>query len=58
MGQPPFDPPVIMALHLQGYASGTNSSRRIAKACRARADLMMIVALDPLHLRTISYLRA
>src|ERR1700747_470878 len=47
LGQPPFDPRMMVALLLHGYASGLYSSRRIAKACRERDDFLMIVALDP-----------
>jgi transposase/DNA-binding transcriptional ArsR family regulator len=54
LGQPPFDPALMAALLLNGYASGINSSRRIAKACTERADFMMIVAGGPPDLRTIS----
>ena len=44
LGQPPFDPRMMVALLLHGYASGLYSSRRIAKACRERNDFVMIVA--------------
>src|SRR5512140_1555153 len=47
LGQPPFDPRLMTALLLHGYASGIYSSRRIAKASVERADFMMIVAGDP-----------
>ena len=47
LGQPPFDPRMMVALLLHGYASGLYSSRRIARACRERNDFVMIVALDP-----------
>lgn len=57
LGQPPFDPRLMTALLLHGYASGIYSSRRIAKACRERADFMMIVAGDPPDFRTISEFR-
>jgi transposase len=53
LGQPPFDPRMMTALLLNGYASGIYSSRRIAKACVERADFMMIVAGDPPDFRTI-----
>jgi transposase len=56
-GQPPFDPRLMTALLLQGYASGIYSSRRIAKAAVERADFMMIVAGDPPDFRTISEFR-
>ena len=57
LGQPPFDPRLMTALLLNGYASGLYSSRRIAKAAVERADFMMIVALDPPDFRTISDFR-
>jgi transposase len=57
LGQPPFDPWMMTALVLHAYASGVYSSRRIAKACRERADFMMIVALDAPDFRTISDFR-
>ena len=57
LGQPPFDPRVMTALLLHGYASGIYSSRRIAKAAVERADFMMIVAGDPADFRTISEFR-
>ena len=57
LGQPPFDPRMMTALLLNGYASGIYSSRRIAKACIERAGFMMIVAGDPPGFRTISDFR-
>lgn len=57
LGQPPFDPRLMTALLLHGYASGIYSSRRIAKASVERADFMMIVAGDPPDFRTISEFR-
>jgi transposase len=57
LGQPPFDPRMMTALLLHGYASGIYSSRRIAKAAVERADVMMIVAGDPPDFRTISAFR-
>jgi transposase len=57
LGQPPFDPRLMTALLLHGYASGIYSSRRIAKAAAERADFMMIVAGDPPDFRTISDFR-
>src|SRR5713226_1847952 len=57
LGQPPFDPWLMTALLLHGYASGVYSSRRIAKAAEERADFMMIVAGDPPDFRTISDFR-
>jgi len=57
LGQPPFDPRMMTALLLHGYASGIYSSRRIARATVERADFMMIVAGDPPDFRTISEFR-
>lgn len=57
LGQPPFDPGMMTALLLHGYASGVYASRRIAKAAVERADFMMIVAGDPPDFRTISEFR-
>ena len=57
LGQPPFDPRLMTALLLHGYASGIYSSRRIAKSAVERADFMMIVAGDPPDFRTISEFR-
>ena len=57
LGQPPFDPRMMTALLLNGYASGIYSSRRIARACTERADFIMISALDPPDFRTISDFR-
>ena len=57
LGQPPFDPRLMVALLLHAYASGVYSSRRIAKACLERTDFMMIVALDAPDFRTISDFR-
>ena len=57
LGQPPFDPWMMTALLLHGYASGIYSSRRIARSAVERADFMMIVAGDPPDFRTISEFR-
>jgi transposase len=57
VGQPPFDPRLMTALLLHGYASGIYSSRRIAQAAGERADFMMIVAGDRPDFRTISDFR-
>jgi transposase len=57
LGQPPFDPRLMTALLLHGYASGIYASRRIARATVERADFMMIVAGDAPDFRTISDFR-
>ena len=56
-GQPPYDPAMMVALLLYSYAVGLYSSRRIARACAERTDLIMIVALDAPDFRTISEFR-
>jgi len=57
LGQPPFDPGLMTALLLHGYASGIYSSRRIARAAVERTDFMMIVSGDPPDFRTINEFR-
>jgi transposase len=57
LGQPPYDPRLMTALLLHGYASGIYSSRRLARAAVERADFMMIVAGDAPDFRTISEFR-
>jgi transposase len=57
LGQPPFDPRMMTALLLHGYASGIYSSRRIAKSAVERADFMMLVAGDPPDFRTVAEFR-
>lgn len=57
LGQPPFDPRLMVALLLYAYTQGLYSSRRIARACIERVDFMMIVALDAPDFRTISDFR-
>ena len=57
LGQPPFDPVMMTALLLYVYTQGIYSSRRIAKACRERVDVMSIVGLDAPDFRTISDFR-
>src|SRR5260370_22076616 len=47
LGQPPFDPRLMTALLLHGYASGLYSSRRIARSAGERAGFMMIGAGAP-----------
>src|SRR5713101_4785093 len=45
LGQPPFDPRMMTALLLHGYASGIYSSRRIAKAAVKLAEKAGLVKL-------------
>ena len=39
-GYPPYDPWMMTALLLYGYAQGVYSSRRLARACEERVDFM------------------
>ena len=57
LGQPPYDPRLMVALLLTSHASGIYASRRIRKACEQRVDFMLIVAQDPPDFRTISEFR-
>jgi transposase len=57
LGQPPFDPRMMVALLLHAYCTGLYSSRRIAKACIERVDFMTIVAHDAPDFRTIADFR-
>src|SRR3977135_2395358 len=57
LGRPPFGPRMMGARLRHAYASGMYSSRPIVKACRERNDFVMMVALDPLDIRTISDFR-
>src|SRR5258706_2227372 len=57
LGQPPFDPRMMVALLLHGYTSGLYSSRRIAKACRERNGFVVFGAVRPPAFRTISDFR-
>src|SRR5438132_7068258 len=57
LGQPPFDPRLMTAVLLHGYARGIYAWRRIRRAAAERGDFMMIVAGDPPDFRTISEFR-
>lgn len=56
-GQPPYDPWMMTALLLYGHAVGVYSSRRLARACVERVDVMAITALQRPDFRTISDFR-
>src|SRR6202162_1859005 len=57
LGQPPFDPTMMVALLLYSYCCGIYASRRIAKACRERVDFMSIVGFDAPDFRPVSEFR-
>ncbi len=56
-GYPAYDPHMMTALLLYAYCSGVYASRRIARACEERLDVMAVTALDRPDFRTISDFR-
>jgi transposase len=56
-GYPPFHPGMMTALLLYAYAQGIYSSRRIARACEERVDVMAVTGLARPDFRTINQFR-
>jgi transposase len=56
-GYPPFYPGMMTALLLYAYAQGIYSSRRIARACEERIDVMAVTGLARPDFRTINEFR-
>lgn len=56
-GFPPYDPIMMTALLLYAYCQGLYASRRIAKACEERVDVMAVTARQTPDFRTISDFR-
>jgi len=56
-GFPPYDPTMMVALLLYAYSQGLYASRRIAKACEERVDVMAVTARQQPDVRTISDFR-
>ncbi len=56
-GFPPYDPTMMTALLLYAYCQGLYASRRIAKACEERVDVMAVTAGQHPDFRTISDFR-
>ena len=56
-GQPPYHPAMMVALLLDAYSQGIYASRRIARACEERLDVMAVTALERPDFRTISDFR-
>jgi transposase len=56
-GFPPFHPGMMTALLLYAYAQGIYSSRRIARACEERVDVMAVTGLARPDFRTINEFR-
>jgi transposase len=56
-GYPPYHPAMMTALLLYGYSQGIYSSRRLAKACEERVDVMAVTGMSRPDFRTISDFR-
>jgi transposase len=56
-GQPPYHPAMMVALLLYAYTQGLYASRRIARACEERLDVMAVTGLARPDFRTISEFR-
>ena len=56
-GYPPYHPAMMTALLLYAYTQGLFSSRKIARACDERVDVMAVTALQRPDFRTIGKFR-
>ena len=56
-GQPPYHPAMMTALLLYAYSQGIYASRRIARACEERLDVMAVTGMQQPDFRTISDFR-
>lgn len=56
-GQPPYHPAMMVALLLYAYTQGIYASRRIARACEERLDVMAVTGLARPDFRTINDFR-
>jgi transposase len=56
-GQPPYHPAMMVALLLYAYTQGVYASRRIARACEERLDMMAVTGLQRPDFRTINEFR-
>src|SRR5688500_998986 len=56
-GQPPYHPAMMVALLLYACTQGLYASRRIARACEERLDVMAVTGLQRPDFRTISDFR-
>src|SRR5687768_5564511 len=56
-GFPPYHPAMMTALLLYAYTQGIYSSRRIARACEERVDVMAVTGMSRPDFRTISEFR-
>jgi transposase len=56
-GQPPYHPAMMVALLLYAYTQGVYASRRIARACEERLDVMAVTGMQRPDFRTVSDFR-
>jgi transposase len=56
-GQPPYHPAMMVTLLLYAYSQGLYASRRIARACEERHDVMAVTGMQRPDFRTISDFR-
>jgi transposase len=56
-GQPPYHPAMMVALLLYAYTQGLYASRRIARGCEERLDIMAVTGMQRPDFRTISDFR-
>src|SRR5918995_4834762 len=56
-GQPPYHPAMMVALLLYAYTQGVYASRKIARACEERLDVMAVTGMQRPGFRTISAFR-
>jgi transposase len=56
-GFPPYHPAMMTALLLYAYTQGLFSSRKIARACEERVDVMAVTAMQRPDFRTIAKFR-
>jgi transposase len=56
-GQPPYHRAMLVALLLYAYTQGVYASRRIARGCAERLDIMAVTGMQRPDFRTISDFR-
>jgi transposase len=56
-GQPPYHPAMMAALLLYAFSQGLYASRRIARGCEERLDVMAVTGMQRPDFRTISEFR-
>ncbi|HSD30778.1 MAG TPA: IS1182 family transposase [Gemmatimonadales bacterium] len=56
-GYPPYHPVMMTALLLYSYSQGLYSSRRMARACEERVDVMAVTGMQRPDFRTINAFR-